>query len=254
MIDFTLKSYAEYVNTIKDRFESILKFEEYFSHNNVQDRFCIIRHDVDRKPENALKMAELEHDMGIYSTYFFRTKKHVFDKKIIRKIARMGHEIGYHYESLSDQNGNFNAALADFKHNLFRMRQIVKVTTICMHGRPFSNYDNKKLLKSEENRKLLFEDLSIKGEVYIDIDYSDIAYLSDTGRNWSKDISNIRDKIDSGIQTDLNKREDLVGYLKNSHGKLILLIHPERWSDDFWSYSNYLFIDIAVNFIKKFYK
>ena len=31
-----------------------------------------IRHDIDRKPERALKMAEIEHDFGVKSTYYFR--------------------------------------------------------------------------------------------------------------------------------------------------------------------------------------
>jgi len=31
----------------------------------------IIRHDIDRKPERALKMAEIENDLGVKSTYFF---------------------------------------------------------------------------------------------------------------------------------------------------------------------------------------
>ena len=145
MIDFTLKSYAEYVTMIKHNFEHILTFEEYFLWNKRLDKFCIIRHDVDRKPENALKMAILEHELGMRSTYYFRTKKRVFDRQIIRKIARMGHEIGYHYESLSDTNGDMNSALSDFESNINKLRQIVKVSTICMHGRPFSRYDDRDL-------------------------------------------------------------------------------------------------------------
>lgn len=31
-----------------------------------------MRHDVDRKPQNALRMAKLENDLGIKVTYYFR--------------------------------------------------------------------------------------------------------------------------------------------------------------------------------------
>jgi len=57
---------------------------------------------VDRKPGNALKMARLEDEMGIRATYFFRIVKESYDEDIIRQIAEMGHEIGYHYENLSE--------------------------------------------------------------------------------------------------------------------------------------------------------
>jgi len=57
---------------------------------------------VDRKPENALKTARLEDEMGIKATYFFRTIPHTFKPEIIKEIAGMGHGIGYHYENLSE--------------------------------------------------------------------------------------------------------------------------------------------------------
>ena len=45
----------------------------------------IIRHDIDREPERALKMAEIENDLGVKSTYFFtlantNAKKMVSDR------------------------------------------------------------------------------------------------------------------------------------------------------------------------------
>lgn len=252
MVDFTLKSYAEYVKMIKHHFEHILTFEEYFSWNKGLDKFCIIRHDVDRKPENALKMAALEHDLGVRSTYYFRTKKRVFDRHIIKKISRMGHEIGYHYESLSDKNGNISLALSDFESNLNKLRKIVKVSTICMHGRPFSPYDDRDLWKNSENHGHLLAKYGIMGEVYLDIDYSNMAYITDTGRNWQTNRSNIRDTVDSSIKLNLTGKNDLMKYLKNPHNKLILLTHPERWNDWFMKYSTQLLKDHLINAVKIF--
>ena len=59
-----------------------------------------MRHDVDRKPENALKMAEIERQFGIFGTYYFRSTKEVFKAEIMQEIEKMGHEVGYHYEVL----------------------------------------------------------------------------------------------------------------------------------------------------------
>jgi hypothetical protein len=48
-------------------------------------------------------MAELEHELGIQSTYYFRFP-YTFKPDIIGKIHDLGHEVGYHYEVLSKAN------------------------------------------------------------------------------------------------------------------------------------------------------
>ncbi len=75
MKDFTLKAYMQYLTAIKMSYQQILRFDEYFELNQKPESFCIIRHDVDRKPMNALKMARLENSMDVKATYCFRTKK-----------------------------------------------------------------------------------------------------------------------------------------------------------------------------------
>ena len=44
----------------------------------------------------------MENTIGIKTSYFFRTVDQVFDETIIEKIVSLGHEIGYHYENLSE--------------------------------------------------------------------------------------------------------------------------------------------------------
>jgi len=75
-------------------------FAEYIQ--NSKEKVVILRHDVDRLPGNSLKTARLEDEMGIRATYFFRAIPQTFKPLIIRKIAEYGHEIGYHYENLSE--------------------------------------------------------------------------------------------------------------------------------------------------------
>lgn len=71
-----------------------------------EPRFIILRHDVDRLPGNALKTARLEHELGIPASYYFRAVPESWDEAIIRKIAGLGHEIGYHYKNLSACKGD----------------------------------------------------------------------------------------------------------------------------------------------------
>ena len=99
-MDFTLSAYKQLISTLQSQGFFFQTFEEYIQ--NSKEKVVILRHDVDREPGNALKMARLEGEMGIKATYFFRTIPHTFKPEIIKEIAEMGHEIGYHYENLAE--------------------------------------------------------------------------------------------------------------------------------------------------------
>lgn len=251
MRDFTLKEYSRYIDAILNVNDNILQFQEYFNLNPKPDNFVVIRHDVDRMPYRALNMAKLESKKGIKSTYYFRSKKHTFKPKIIKEISSLGHEIGYHYESLSDANGDMALALADFEKNLNRFREIVPIQTISMHGRPLNNFDNRDLWKDENNHQKLLGAIGILGEVYLDIDYSGIAYINDTGRNWLSTRSNLRDKIDSAVNTDFATEEDLFdAFCSQKFNKIIFQVHPERWNDGLIPWLTQYSFDLAANTLK----
>ena len=255
MRSFTLESYRRYVEVIMGKYEHILRFDEYFLLDKVPESFVILRHDVDRMPRRALNMAKIEESLGVSATYYFRMKNHTFNPDIILKISQLGHEIGYHYECLSDTNGNMDQALINFEYNLDKLRKIIPVKTISMHGRPFKKQDNRDMWKDNENNKFLKNNLNILGEVYLDIDYSDIAYINDTGRNWVSNKSNLRDKIISDINADFNNESELLDALINKKfNKLIFQIHPERWNDNLVPWSFQYSFDLSVNILKSFIK
>jgi len=99
-MDFTLSAYKQLISTLQSQCYFFQTFEEYTQ--NSKEKVVILRHDVDRKPGNSLKTAVLEKELGIRATYFFRTIPHTFKSEIIKEIAGMGHEVGYHYENLSE--------------------------------------------------------------------------------------------------------------------------------------------------------
>jgi len=55
----------------------------------------------------------------------------------------LGHEAGYHYESLVKAGGDFSEAIKMFEVELNRLKQIADIKTICAHGSPFSRWDSK---------------------------------------------------------------------------------------------------------------
>ena len=250
MRDFTLIAYSAYLQALKSNGHPFILFNDAIK-KKLPEKFCLIRHDVDRKPKNALKMAKLEQEIGVLSTYYFRSKPNSFDPTIMKEVYDMGHEVGYHYENLSDTNGNYAHAISDFIKNLEKFRKIVPIHTISMHGRPLKPFDNRDLWRNITNHELLKESLDIAGEVYLDIDYKDIAYINDTGRNWSSDKSNMRDKVSSLIPANFANGKELLGYLKtNPHPRICLQIHPERWTNDFSEWMLQATKDFIANTIK----
>jgi hypothetical protein len=66
----------------------------------------ILRHDVDRRLGKTLVMAEMEGRAGGRASYYFRRARRGFPAHAIRRVAELGHEIGYHYETLSAARGD----------------------------------------------------------------------------------------------------------------------------------------------------
>jgi|TARA_Y100000310_G_scaffold289526_1_gene315994 hypothetical protein len=233
MRDFTLQAYETYINLIKESGLKIITFNDLFSYKELPEEFFIIRHDVDRKPKNALRMATLESNIGINSTYYFRSNSHVFKPEIILSIFELGHDIGYHYECLSDSGGDIDKALDYFEKNLRTFRLICDIKTISMHGSPLSPYNNLDMWRSDSTHKMISDRFDLIGEISLDIDYSNIAYINDTGRNWSSTNNNIRDNVNSNILFNINSSDELITYLSETiHKKIVFQIHPERWSEN----------------------
>jgi hypothetical protein len=230
-MDFTFAKYKELCETIVESIYSTLTFNQYFhSKNNISEKFILLRHDIDRKPENALKMAELENSLGVNSTYYFRKKEDVFIPAIIKKMADMGHEIGYHYETLDKAGGDFEKAIRIFEDELKEFRNICDVKTICMHGNPLSKWVNKDLWKKYD-----FKDFGIIGEPYLSIDYTKVLYLTDTGRSWNSKFS-VKDVVGANSRRNekIKSTDDVIKMSNEGQvDQMCLLTHPERWSDNF---------------------
>lgn len=223
MRDFTLKKYHELCEVILEKHTPIT-VESYLIKKPLE-RFAILRHDVDRNPENALKMAEVESNLGIKSTYYFRMKKNVFRPKIIKEIIKMGHEVGYHYEVLDKAKGDFNTAIKIFEKELEQFREVYDVKTICMHGNPLTPWDNRDLWKHYN-----FREYGIIGEPYLSIDYSDVLYFSDTGRTWDNKHS-VKDIVNT--HHNVKTTHDLINSIKENVDNICIVTHPQRWNDSF---------------------
>lgn len=226
MRDFTPGIYEKLLNALQSRDYQMLGVADFVSATNPPERCVILRHDVDRRPAHALLMARLEAQLAIRGTYYFRVTKKGFSADVIEKISGLGHEIGYHYEELAHCKGDMRKAIALFQRNLENLREICPVSTISMHGSPWSAYDNRDIWKHCDYRKY-----GIIAEAYLDIDYSSILYLTDTGRSWGEIKSNIRDRVASGLSADVSSTGDFIRHVeeKKLPDRLAITLHPQRW-------------------------
>ncbi len=223
-LDFTLDKYRELCKALEASGYRTVTLSEYFLGDSLPERFVILRHDIDRKPGNACNTAAIEHELGMRSTYYFRAKKAVFKPDIMHSVAGMGHEIGYHYETLSDTKGDYDKALELFRKNLELFRGVADIKTICMHGAPLSPYDNRDLWKRYE-----LKDFGLLGEAYLSMGKG-LCYFSDTGRTWDMGRK-IRDRLPSGIEMKADTTDSLIKIVVSGHAnRLYILTHPERWS------------------------
>ena len=228
MYDFTFDSFGK----LLDRFRSgnflIVPFSDFYSRKWESGRCLILRHDVDRFPFQTLRMARMEAAMDIASTYFFRIVPTIFKPEIIREVAAMGHEIGYHYEDLSICNGDTKKSIDLFERNLDRLREFYPVRTICMHGSPLSKWDNKSLWKHYN-----YKSFGIEADTSLDVDYNKVFYISDNGRGWNRTGVSIRDKVDTAFNIKIKDTNHLIELVKTNSlpDHIMLNAHPDTFFD-----------------------
>lgn len=244
--DFTLTMYRRLLEALLQSGYTFQTFAGFLE--TPAPKAVVLRHDVDKRPGFALAMAKLEAALGVVASYYFRVVEASYDEAAMREIARLGHEIGYHYEDVALANGEMDVALESFPRNLERFRKIFPVKTASMHGSPLSRWDNRSLWESGDYR-----DFGIIGEPYYDIDFSQVLYLTDTGRRWDGERMNVRDKA-SGQRT-VNVRSTKGIIVLASRGSLppqmMINAHSQRWSDSFLPWITELVLQNIKNIAKR---
>lgn len=224
--DFTLSMCVQLLDAMQDMG---YHFQTFTAHLRAPaDKAVLLRHDVDDRKFHSLAFARIQNERGISGTYYFRMVPQSFDEKVIREVSELGHEVGYHYEEMDLCGGDTAKAYDLFRRNLDRLRSVVPVTSICMHGSPRSRYDNKDLWKRYDHR-----DHGIAGEPYLDLDFSRVAYYTDTGRRWDGKAYSVRDHVQGGSGPVYRHTSDIVRAVRQGSfpRPAMLNFHPQRWTD-----------------------
>lgn len=223
---YTLKQWDSVCCQLSKNHNNFIKAESL--HENDMEMFTLLKHDVECKSYNALEVARVEAKYGIVSTFFIHSYflYNESDIENFKDILALGHEIGYHYDVLDLNGGDWNLAKKQFQDDilLFKEKLNVNVRSICPHGNPTIKRNgwnsNKDFFKSEEIQGLY--------PLLIDVvnDFDKIengVYISDAGYQLNL-ISDI--KYNDSYQS-LDQLISIESMISLKNNKLIS-VHPHR--------------------------
>lgn len=183
-VSFTYAFYSELISSLKKEGYSFADYHNYEDYSKC----VILRHDIDNSIDKSIAMAEVEARLGVKSTYFVLVTSDFYNvgsKKNLeglRKIQKLGHEIGLHFDEMAYE------ATEDVPSAIARESSVLsgiigtQVTTVSMH-RP--------------SNKTLEANYEIPGMInsYGKTFFNDFKYLSDSRRRWREPVLDI---INSG--------------------------------------------------------
>jgi hypothetical protein len=245
-MDFTKRIYKQLVETLLESNYTFQSFEEFVQ--NPSKKSIILRHDVDKLPQNALDLAKIEHDLGVKASYYYRIVKESNVPELILAVKQLGHEIGYHYEDLTLAKGDMKKAIVLWEENLNYFREFYPVTTACMHGSPMSKWDNRDIWQDYN-----YKDYGIIAEPYFDIDYNQVFYVTDTGRSWNSTGVSVRDKVKSDFDIQVRSTSHFIELVRNQQlpDKIMINTHPQRWFNPGFGWFSELVMQNLKNQVKR---
>lgn len=247
MRDFTTDAYEALLKTYKNNGYRLCSYLEYLQNPELTEKVVILRHDVDLIPARSLRTAQIETELGATGTYYFRIVPESLHEDVIKAIADLGHEIGYHYEDMALCNGDMTKSYEHFKRGLSTINKFYPVKTICMHGSPMSKWDNRMLWE-----KYNYKEFGIIAEPYFDLDFNKFFYLTDTGRQWNKTGASVRDVVKSDFNVPVHSTADVIELVNSNKFPTHVMqnIHPQRWVDNYPSWLKELVWQNTKNVVK----
>lgn len=138
-MDYTYTSYKGLMEKLRKHNYTPIRFCDV---SDEIDRPAIIRHDVDMDLQQAAIMAELEHEIGIRSTYFVLLTSEYYNllsgknMESVRKILKFGHEIGLHFDIMAyDENLSIEGVGGALKQEISCMESVLnrKIKSFSWH-------------------------------------------------------------------------------------------------------------------------
>jgi hypothetical protein len=185
------------------------------------DRILVLRHDVDTDVARARRMWEIERQLGVVGSYFFR--RSTWDVAFMHELAAAGCDVGYHYEELATVVKERGAASASEARALIgaardRLRTTVPelrdrtglpLDVFAAHG-DFANR-----VVGVSNVELL-SDPALRAELGVRLEAYDVE-------------SHVSARSSDGIPPRGWQPEDPIHAIRRGEPVVAVLLHPRSW-------------------------
>ena len=202
--DFTTDNYKRLLILAQKKY----KFIQY-PKINEEKSFLLWRHDCDYSLNRSLRLAQIENEVGVQSTFFLNPHSEFYNlnekkqSKIIRDIIDLGHNIGLHFDA-----NYYNVELEDQLDDLVSKEARWLEEWFGQKVEVFSFHNPTKFLLGCENDK--YGDLI---NCYSTFFKENVDYCSDSNGYWR--FKRLEDVLTEGVNS-----------------RLQVLTHPGWWQEE----------------------
>lgn len=186
----------------------------------------LLRFDIDYREPHALQLARVAARWGLHGSFYFRHHRDGFALDTMRAVACLGHEVGYHFETLDLCRGDFEQAEALFISHIADLRAAgFEIRTAAAHGAlpTAPTYQNNLDLLARKPE--LLEQVGLLGETTLSIDFGHVVYISDALWRWRQ-----YDHYSPGSRhSHPTCLREIVTALEQADRALYLNFHPHQW-------------------------
>ncbi len=141
MSKFAKFSYNEYQEILRHYKSLIIDFQDV---SDSLQSFCILRHDVEFSLERALKIAKIDSENGIKSSFFIQVINNAYNPlstintQLIKKIENYGHYIGLHFYVSHLKEGDLKGLENELNRQVSILQECVetKISRFSYHRPP----------------------------------------------------------------------------------------------------------------------
>jgi hypothetical protein len=203
--EFTFGHYRQILESGLESGYRFIAFEDLAGARDTEPYLCLLRHDCEGDLVTALRLGEMEKELGIISTYFVQLRSPLYNVlsrpqgRFVRALLDLGHRLGLHFDERSHDHASPAeiADLVDVERAMLGDEFGVPVEVVSFHQ------PSARVLENQIKVRCL--------NTYDRSDMRNLGYLSDSNWKWRED--------------------PIEAFRSRTHHHLQLLLHPECWTD-----------------------
>ncbi len=205
--EFTCDRYRAILNAGRVAGYRFASFDEIKAIRRGQEKVCLLRHDCDNDLAAAARMAEIEAEEGVSSTYFVMLRSVMYNllappqAAFAHRIRSLGHWLGLHFDeaAVAHMRAELLAAEVDRERELLRAEFGCSIDVVSFHQ------PGARVLAGEVKLDCI--------NTYDRTDMEGFYYTSDSNLGF-------------------RGREPDELFASGEHPRLHILIHPEWWTEN----------------------